>query len=116
MPLNPTPAPLEASLRVPMAFISGVHSSYRLALKILSKHKRYFHHDNITETGSAGQFLCNPGSELTCRNITVEGVAIDAKAGCSFHNVYGQGSDNSPASCTPPQWAADERADVGTFK
>jgi hypothetical protein len=38
MSLNPTPARLKRTCMWTMAFLSGVHSSYRLALEIASKH------------------------------------------------------------------------------
>ena len=61
----------------------------------------FAYHNMTVVPGSAGQFLCSPG-KLACRNITVEDVAIDAKFGCHYTNVYGDGANNSPASCTPP--------------
>ena len=70
---------------------------------VVGKVKGYFDKQGSPKTGSAGHFQCNAGSTLACRNITVEGLNISASQGCSFENVYGQGSNNSPSSCTPPK-------------
>ena len=61
---------------------------------------------NIRATGglAAGYFACNP-NELACQNISMENVSLLNTAGhqgCSFTNVFGQGTNVSPTSCVPP--------------
>ena len=57
---------------------------------------------NVTGTAAtAGRFVCN-GGDLACKGIVMEHVHIEAKSGCSWTNVFGSGTDVSPASCMPP--------------